>query len=96
MIFFFTFFLKSEPFYLIHTEGSYIDWGRGVTQERDYHDFNYSVVLILLYMDLRNHNRVWLCSCTGFILFIEYFTTYRHIFFEHIDSNEFTSRNEYV
>ena len=35
MIFFFYFFFKSEPFYLSHTEGSYIGWGRGVAQERD-------------------------------------------------------------
>ena len=32
---FFLLFFKSEPFYLSHTEGSYIGWGRGVTQERD-------------------------------------------------------------
>ena len=28
-------FFLSEPFYLSHTKGSYTDWGRGVTQERD-------------------------------------------------------------
>ena len=37
------FFFKSEPFYLSHTEGNYIDWGQGVTQERDYTYYSTSV-----------------------------------------------------
>ena len=42
---FFLLFFKSEPFYLSHTEGSYIGWGRGVTQERDLVSLLYDIII---------------------------------------------------
>ena len=45
----------SEPFYLSHTEGSYTDWGRGVTQERDF--------INLLTVGFLPTNHTIVCDC---------------------------------